>query len=79
MIATAGSVNFDESPRGTTVRVRFQYDPPAGKVGAAVARFLGEEPTVQVHEDLRRFKQLMETGEIPTIEGQASGRSRDRR
>jgi uncharacterized membrane protein len=75
MIATAGSVNFDETPRGTTVRVRFQYNPPAGKIGAAVARFLGEEPTIQVHEDLRRFKQLMETGEIPTTAGQPSGRN----
>jgi uncharacterized membrane protein len=76
MIATAGSVNFEETPRGTAVRVKFQYDPPAGKVGAAVARFLGEEPTVQVHEDLRRFKSLLEAGEIPSIEGQPSGRVR---
>ena len=76
MIATAGSVNFEETPRGTTVRVKFQYDPPAGKIGAAVARFLGEEPTIQVRDDLRRFKQLMETGEIPTTEGQPSGRAR---
>jgi uncharacterized membrane protein len=76
-IATAGSVNFDETAHGTRVRVRFQYSPPAGKLGAAVAYVFGEEPRRQVYEDLRRFKQLMETGEIPTTEGQPSGRRAD--
>jgi uncharacterized membrane protein len=73
-IATAGSVRFTEDSRGTSVRVRLQYNPPAGKAGAAVARLFGEEPRLQVREDLRRFKQLMETGEIATTEGQSSGR-----
>ena len=73
MVSTAGSVNFRETPRGTEVRVHLQYSPPAGKVGAAVARLFGEEPGVQIREDLRRFKQLMETGEIPTIHGQPFG------
>ena len=50
--------------RGTEVRVRLQYDPPAGKVGATVAWLLGHEPSQTIREDLRRFKQLMETGEI---------------
>jgi uncharacterized membrane protein len=59
-VATAGSVHFDETPRGTQVRVHFQYDPPAGKLGAAAARLFGEEPNVQVHDDLRRLKQLLE-------------------
>jgi uncharacterized membrane protein len=59
-VATAGSVHFDETPRGTQVRVHFQYDPPAGKVGAAVARLFGEEPNVQVRDDLRRLKQILE-------------------
>ncbi len=62
-VSSAGSVTFEEVPGGgTRVRVHFQYDPPAGKLGAAVARLFGEEPNVQVREDLRRFKQLMETG-----------------
>jgi uncharacterized membrane protein len=60
-VATAGSVHFDETPRGTQVRVRFQYDPPAGKLGAAVARWFGEEPNIQVREDLRRLKELLES------------------
>jgi uncharacterized membrane protein len=74
MISTAGSVQFDETARGTRVRVHLQYHPPGGKLGAAVAWLSGEEPTIQVREDLRRFKALLEAGEIPTVEGQPSGR-----
>jgi uncharacterized membrane protein len=73
-VSTAGSVSFAETPHGTKVRVHFQYSPPGGKLGAVVARIFGEEPNQTVREDLRRFKQLMETGEIPTTEGQPSGR-----
>lgn len=73
-ISTAGSVHFDETEHGTRVRVHLQYSPPGGKLGAAVARLFGEEPGTQVREDLRRFKALMEAGEIPTIQGQSSGR-----
>ena len=43
-----------------------QYGPPAGTVGRAIAWLFGEEPEQQLREDLRRFKQLMETGEIAT-------------
>ena len=60
--------------RGTEVHVRMQYSPPAGKVGATVAWMLGHDPAAAIREDLRRFKQLMETGEVPTIEGQPRGR-----
>jgi uncharacterized membrane protein len=74
-ISTAGSVNFDEDPHGTRVTVHLQYNPPGGKLGAAVAKLFGEEPNQTIREDLRRFKQLMETGEIPTTEGQPSGRA----
>ena len=65
-IATAGSVNFDEEAYGTRVTVHLQYNPPGGRLGAAVAKLFGEEPNQTIREDLRRFKQLMETGEIPT-------------
>ena len=64
-ISTAGSVNFRQTPKGTEVRVHLQYSPPAGRLGAAVARLMGEEPRIQVREDLWRFKQLIETGEVP--------------
>jgi uncharacterized membrane protein len=74
---TAGSVHFDAAPggRGTTVRVVLKYDPPAGKAGALVARLFGEAPEQQIQEYLRRFKQLMEAGEIPTVQGQTSCRA----
>jgi uncharacterized membrane protein len=77
-VSTAGAVNFEETPRGTVVRVHFQYSPPGGKIGAAVAKLFGEEPNQTVREDLRRLKRLLETGEVPTIQGQPSGRGRDR-
>jgi uncharacterized membrane protein len=74
-VDNAGSVRFVPGPegRGTEVRVVLDYIPPAGRVGKWVARLFGEEPSQQIHEDLRRFKRLMETGEIPTIEGQPTG------
>jgi uncharacterized membrane protein len=74
-VDTAGSVHFRELPagRGTEVRVALKYDPPAGKVGAALARLLGASPQSQIREDLRRFKEAMETGEIATSAGQPRG------
>lgn len=74
-IPNAGTVRFKELPagRGTTVEVTLEYNPPAGMLGAMVAKLFGEEPGMQVEDDLRRFKQLMETGEISTNEGQSHG------
>lgn len=70
-----GRVQFFPAPgnRGTVITVELQYDPPAGKLGQAIAWLFGESPEQQITEDLRRFKQLFETGEIPTVEGQPSG------
>lgn len=75
-VDNAGSVHFEPATggRGTVVRVVLKYDPPAGKLGAAVARLFGESPEQQIDEDLRRFKQVMETGESATTKGQPSGR-----
>jgi hypothetical protein len=56
------------------VGVELIKDAPAGRIGAQLAKLFGEEPEQQVREDLRRFKELMEAGEIPTIDGQPSGR-----
>jgi uncharacterized membrane protein len=74
-VVSAGSVNFDDAGpgRGTRVRVRLQYSPPGGKVGAAVARLLGRDPATEIREDLRQFKQLLEAGEVPTTAGQPRG------
>jgi uncharacterized membrane protein len=67
-VRNSGKVEFLDSPdnRGTVVRVTLTYDPPAGAVGKLVARLFQKEPKVQARQDLRRFKQLMETGEIAT-------------
>jgi uncharacterized membrane protein len=74
-IANAGSVHFSQLPgdRGTEIRVVLRYDPPGGKLGAAFAKMFGEEPSMQIYDDLRRFKGLIETGEIATTQGQPSG------
>jgi len=64
-IDNAGSVHFTPAGNATEVRVVLSYDPPAGRVGAAVAKLLGEEPGQQVEEDLRRFKQVMESAKAP--------------
>jgi uncharacterized membrane protein len=77
-IETAGSVRFERATggRGTLLKVEMQVEPPAGVLGATVAKLFGESPDKQVHVDLHRFKQLMETGEVARTEGQAAGRSR---
>jgi uncharacterized membrane protein len=69
-VPNAGSVNFRTLPagRGTEVKVVLEYEPPAGKLGVAVARLFGEEPASQVREDLRRYKALVEAGELPVSE-----------
>ena len=75
-IANSGSVEFRPATfhGGTEITVTIQYDAPGGKLGSAFARIFGEHPEQQIREDLRRFKQLMEAGEIPTVVGQTSGR-----
>jgi uncharacterized membrane protein len=75
LVESMGRVEFVDAPggRGTIVHVSMRYNPPAGSMGAAFAKLLGEEPGTQIKEDLRRFKQIMETGEVPTVEGQPSG------
>ena len=66
-VANAGSVHFTPVRGGgrTEVRVVLSYEPPGGRLGAAVAKLFGREPDQQVDEDLRRFKQVMESGEVP--------------
>lgn len=65
-VNNAGSVHFTPTAdgRGTEVRVVLSYDPPAGRLGAVVAKLLGEEPSQQVADDLRRLKQVMDAGEV---------------
>jgi uncharacterized membrane protein len=76
VVDNAGSVHFKPATggRGTEVKVVLRYDPPAGKLGARISKILGEDPAINVQEDLRRLKMLLETGEVATIDGQPSGR-----
>ncbi len=72
----AGVVRFVPAlgERGTRVEVDLSYRAPLGKAGSQLAKLFGEEPSQQIDDDLRRFKQLIETGEIATTVGQAAGR-----
>jgi uncharacterized membrane protein len=73
-IDNQGRVMFIAAPGGgTLVEVELRYKPPGGAAGMTFARLFGEEPDIQVREDLRRFKQVMEAGEVPTTDGQPSG------
>jgi uncharacterized membrane protein len=74
-IQTKGRVEFfDVAPgRGTGVRLTMRYDPPGGLAGRTIAKVMQREPNVQARRDLRRFKQLIETGEVATNAG-PSGR-----
>jgi uncharacterized membrane protein len=71
-----GMVSFEPATagRGTIVRIEMLYRPPAGKVGMQIARLFGEEPALQIDDDLRRLKQLLETGEVATTLGQPAGK-----
>jgi uncharacterized membrane protein len=75
-IETEGRVEFLEAPvgRGTYVRLTMRYSPPGGMVGKGLAKLFQREPKIQSRRDLRRFKSLMETGEVAT-NASPSGRS----
>ena len=66
-----GSVRFAHAPgaRGTEIWVHLRYSPPAGKLGRGIAWLFGKDPEAQIREDLRRFKQLLETGEVVLSDG----------
>ena len=66
-VPNSGRVEFrDAGARGTVVTATIAYDPPGGIVGKIVAKMFQREPAIQARRDLRRFKQLLETGEIAT-------------
>ncbi len=74
-VPNSGRVRFDPAPggRGTEVSVELEYRPPAGRLGAAVAALAGEEPDQQLRDELRRYKQVAETGEVVRSEGAPAG------
>jgi len=67
-VPNGGRIDFRDAPggRGTWVTATILYDPPAGIIGKVIAKMFQREPAIQARRDLRRFKQLMETGEIAT-------------
>jgi len=76
-VDNGGSVRFAPAPagRGTEVRVQLRYAVPGGRAGALVARLAGEDPHQQVEDDLRRFKQVIETGGVVRSDGSPDGPS----
>ncbi|MFP4599886.1 MAG: SRPBCC family protein [Persicimonas sp.] len=76
-IQNEGMVEFKPSPDGdgTEIHAHIVYYPPAGKVGQTIGRFLKGTSEQLIKQDLRRFKQFMEIGEVPTVDGQTSGRT----
>lgn len=74
-VENRGSVRFIEAPgdQGTEVTIDIDYSPPGGAVGSVIARLFGEEPRQQVKDDLRRFKQVLETGEVVVSDGSPDG------
>ncbi|HEX4164249.1 MAG TPA: SRPBCC family protein [Bryobacteraceae bacterium] len=74
-VQTSGSVDFRHDPqgRGTFVGVNVQYGVPGGPLTSGLAALFGKNPEFVVREDVRRFKQLLETGEVPTTRGQTHG------
>jgi uncharacterized membrane protein len=75
-VPNRGEVRFVPAPDGvsTEVHVLLAYDIPGGEVGKAVAKYLGEEPHQQLDDDLRRLKQVLETGEVVRSEGAPWGK-----
>ncbi len=74
-IPNAGTIRFEPAPDGesTEVTIAIEYNPPAGKLGGIIAKLSKDEPGRRAQEALRRFKALMEAGEIPTTKGQPVG------
>jgi uncharacterized membrane protein len=75
MVQTSGSVEFTPDPlaRGTYITAQVRYSAPGGAAGSALASMLGKHPEFMMREDVRRFKTLLETGEVPTTLGQSHG------
>jgi uncharacterized membrane protein len=80
-VDAAGSVRFEQAPqgRGSILRFSLQYLPAGGRLVTAVAKLLGHDPESGLKEDLRRLKQVLETGEVVTTVGQSAGDPQARR
>ncbi len=74
-VSNSGQVRFAPAPggQGTEIHVELDFSPPAGRLGTAVAKLFGEHPHQQIRDDLRRFKQVVETGEVIRSDGSPEG------
>jgi uncharacterized membrane protein len=74
-VETSGTVRFEPAVggRGTVVHVQLDYNPPGGALGALFAKLFGEDPDGQMQTDLRRFKQVIELGEVVVSDGTLTG------
>jgi uncharacterized membrane protein len=74
-VYNAGSVRFEPRPgsRGTIVKVDMEYYPPGGPAGTALAMLFNESPEQQIYDDLKRLKQVLETGEVVRSDGSPDG------
>ncbi|HXG67052.1 MAG TPA: SRPBCC family protein, partial [Blastocatellia bacterium] len=63
-VPNSGEVHFEPTRHGTRVMVVMQYGQPAGPIGALLAKVTGSDPQAMARQDMRRFKQLIEAGEI---------------
>jgi uncharacterized membrane protein len=75
-ISNTGSVSFEPAAggRGTIVRVQITYGHAGYQLGSFLATLVGKDPEQLVNKDLRRFKQVLETGDVVSTEGQSAGR-----
>jgi uncharacterized membrane protein len=75
-VANAGEVRFVPAPDGgsTEVHVTLTYDAPGGGLGKALAKYFGEDPSQHLDDDLRRFKQVIETGQVVRSDGAPWGK-----
>src|SRR5690606_3826133 len=78
-IQNAGSIRFRPAPgnRGTEVHLTLEFIPPGGPLGKAAMKMFDDVPGQYISQYLREFKQIMETGEKATTEGQTSGREKE--
>lgn len=76
-VDTEGTITFRKASggSGTVVTLKMSYELPTGELGELVTKLMGEDPDTLAHINLRRMKSLLETGEVPTTQGQPSGRS----
>jgi uncharacterized membrane protein len=78
---TDATVTFKDAPgdRGTEIHLELPSKPPAGKIGESVQKLVGSDPLAKARDELRRFKALIETGEVPRSEGTPEGERVERK